>query len=211
MAPLPSMRVPNASVPLMAREPPVQHHPAPPHPYSRHPPYAYDDDDDDDEPPQSRPRSGPDSRRSRSRRDVSPQSHHYRSTPVSRRSPRTSVSESEYETDVTMDSEDERHVRPPPHHGKAVDVAPVSHSLMHERLNRNRVIYEEEEAVDDRPESSYPRPRSPSRQPSRRPSHHHSQKSSGKQDRLQYQRPRNDYREEDDVVDDEPSHYAPRR
>jgi hypothetical protein len=179
------------------------HQPAVPHQYHRHPAYTYEEDDE--EPP---PRPGPESRRSRSRRDVSPQSaHHYRSTPVSRRSPRTSVSESEYETDVTMDSDDERVIHPP--HGKGVDVAPVSRSVMHERLNRNRVIHEEDvEGEEERHTSSYGRRRSPSRQPSRQHSRHPSHRSSKQEAKQeQYRRPREGYLDED-LVDEEPAHYG---
>lgn len=112
------------------------------------------------------------------------------------------MSESEYETEVTMDSEDER-MYPP--HGKGVEVVPVSRSAMHERLNRNRdVIHEDEEHVprESRHAPSSGRRRSPSRQPSRQPSHRSSK-------REQYRRPHDEYPEENMVVEDERSHYAP--
>lgn len=95
-----SSRVPNASdsAPNMSR-----HH---------HPTYVgvIEEAEDDDEVAQTLP-SRPASRQTVSRRDVSPRSvHRYRSTPESRRSPRTSVSDSDDDaTDATSDSDDRIH------------------------------------------------------------------------------------------------------
>jgi len=197
-----SMRVPNPSAPMLGRSSTTSHH-------HRRPAYIYEEDDDDDEPPPP-PRSGPGSRPARSRRAVSPQSgRHYRSTP-SRQSPRTSVSESEYETDVTMDSDDERAMYPPPPHDKVAEVAPVSRTLMHERLNRNRDA-DFDDGRDRPPRDSRHAPsngRHPpqSRQPSRQPSH----RSSNKRD--EYRRPRTqDFRDDAMVMDDSRSYYGSKR
>ncbi|KAK4671156.1 hypothetical protein QC764_602850 [Podospora pseudoanserina] len=168
---------PNSTVPLvdtkaMARR--MQHRP------------SYDDDDDDDEPP-IRP-SRPASRQTMaSRRDQSSRSaHRYRSTPESRRSPRTSMSDSEGETDVTEDSLEEVVIQQPTRRRKppAVPTAPVPPPApsMHERLNRRteepeiEVVYEDPDPEPDFASTRYEqsvgvgRSRAQSRAPSRAPS-----------------------------------------
>ena len=109
-----------------------------------------------------------DSRRTDSHRDGSPRSHHYRSTPDSRPSSRTSVTESEDETDVPAQKEEKR-----------PSIIPDKESLR-ERLNTTRrresrrhrrneqVIYEED--LDNERETR----RRPSLDDRRSPSRHSS-------------------------------------
>ncbi|KAK0745185.1 hypothetical protein B0T21DRAFT_408231 [Apiosordaria backusii] len=150
---------------------------------------SYDNDDDDDEPP-IRP-SRPASRQTMaSRRDQSSRSaHRYRSTPESRRSPRTSMSDSENETDVTSDSLEEVVIQQPTRRRKppsvpVVPTAPVPPPApsMHERLNRRsegpeiEVVYEDPDPEPDFASTRYEqsvgvgRSRAQSRAPSRAPS-----------------------------------------
>ncbi|KAK3390954.1 hypothetical protein B0H63DRAFT_127913 [Podospora didyma] len=194
-----SMRVPNSSVPVLARAATMPH---------RRPTCVYeeeeeddDEDDDDDEEDEEevvvRPRMRPDSRRSRSesRRELSPRSAHpYRSTPESRRSMRTSVPDSDNETDVTRSSDNDEPVH---HHAKGIPVAPPAPAAPaaptprsdRERWNRRPKVevpvYEDaipERAPRHTHTSSFGGRRSPSRH------------SSAKRD--QYRRPREVYREE---------------
>lgn len=165
-----SMRLPNAPVPVVntARAP------------SRHrrPTYVYeeddDDDDEDDDDPPRRP-SRPVSRQAVSRRDVS--THRYRSTPESRRSPRTSVSDSEDDTKVTSDSEEEQVIEPPrnKHHLPPAPIAPAVppappapaiHSSLQERLSRQPEVEYEEPDSTSKYAPSVGRHRSRSRAPS---------------------------------------------
>ncbi|KAJ9132512.1 RBR-type E3 ubiquitin transferase [Pleurostoma richardsiae] len=96
-----------------------------------------------------------DSRRSGSRRDVSPPSaHQYRSTPDTRRSSRTSVSESDDETDVTVSTQDEREERSPRRQVKDLYVVPVErrrrrHHQSRPRKTQQEIIYEEEDGEDE--------------------------------------------------------------
>ncbi|EAQ88014.1 hypothetical protein CHGG_04633 [Chaetomium globosum CBS 148.51] len=156
-----SMRVPNASVPTPPRRPTCIIEPA----------------DEDDASPSGPSR--PVSRQTIARRDVSPRSAHpYRSTPESRRSPRTSVSDSEDDTDATSDSDSEQVILP---RGKlpAVPSAPPpmpagAHGSLQERLmQRPEMVYEEEDGTSRYAPSarhrSLSRPASSGQDPYRRP------------------------------------------
>ncbi|KAK4156522.1 putative E3 ubiquitin-protein ligase ARI4 [Chaetomidium leptoderma] len=140
-----SMRVPNASVPVLDT--------APAH---RRPTCTIEEsDDDDDENAAPSGPSRPVSRQTIARREISPRSaHRYRSTPESRRSPRTSVSDSENDTDATSDSE-EQVIHPRGKHLPAVPMAPAVpsapptpaiHNSLQERLSRRpEMVYEDED------------------------------------------------------------------
>lgn len=147
-------RVPNGTVPAVDTTP-----------AHRRPTYIhekngddYDDDDDDDDngPPPSGP-SRPVSRQTIARRAPSVRStHRYRSTPESRRSPRTSVSDSEDDTGVTTDSASEeviihnpKHLPPAPMVPSVPSVPPANgmHETLQERLSRRpEMVYEETDA-----------------------------------------------------------------
>lgn len=131
-----SARNPSAAAPGLSRAATISH---------RQPAYIYDDEDN----------SRSDSRRSRSRRDVSPRSAHlYRSMPGSRRSSRTSLSEPDADTDFTSSTEDERTSK----HGKALQskhIAPQPLPSPPPRVprpprSRRDVIYEEDDIVESR-------------------------------------------------------------
>ncbi|KAL2158968.1 hypothetical protein VTH06DRAFT_2998 [Thermothelomyces fergusii] len=146
---LKSRRVPNEAVSPADR--------APPH---RRPTYVFEDDDADDTddaaPPRSRP-SRPSSRQTIARRESSPRSaHRYRSTPESRRSVRTSVSDSEDDTGATTGSDSEQVIlppgKPPPPAPMAPPIPPVPstaaavRSSLQERLSRRpEMVYEEDD------------------------------------------------------------------
>ncbi|KAB5571997.1 hypothetical protein GE09DRAFT_1216599 [Coniochaeta sp. 2T2.1] len=89
-------------------------------------------------------RSRSDSRRSDSRRDLS--SHLYRSMAGSRRSSRTSLSESDADTDITTSTQDEKHL-----HSKHVPpAAPPPPRVPKPSKSRKDVIYEEDAPVERR-------------------------------------------------------------
>jgi hypothetical protein len=160
------MRVPNASVPILDSAPTLSQH--------RRPTYIYEEDDDEYDDPTRRP-SRPVSRQTVSRRDAS--THRYRSTPESRRSPRTSVSDSEHDTQVTSDSDEEQAIRPRDKHLPPAPVAPavpaappapaISSSLQ-ERLSRQPEMEYEEPDSTSRYAPSVGRHRSQSRPASSR-------------------------------------------
>ncbi|KAH6631872.1 hypothetical protein F5144DRAFT_490702 [Chaetomium tenue] len=153
-----SMRVPNASVPMPPRRPTCIIEPA----------------DEDDASPSGPSR--PVSRQTIARRDVSPRSAHRYRTPESRRSPRTSVSDSEDDTDATSDSEQ---VILPRGKLPAVPSAPPpmpagAHGSLQERLmQRPEMVYEEEDGTSRYAPSarhrSLSRPASSGQDPYRRP------------------------------------------
>ncbi|KAL2023395.1 hypothetical protein VTK56DRAFT_2752 [Thermocarpiscus australiensis] len=167
-----SMRVPNASMSVLATAPTRSHH--------RRPTYELEEDEDDDAAPSGPSR--PVSRQTVSRRNTSPRStHRYRSTPESRRSPRTSVSDSEDDTEDTSDSDEEQVIQP---HNKHLPPAPVApavppappapavHSSLQERLKRRpEMVYEEPDSTS-RYAPSVGRHRSLSRAPSSRRDHY---------------------------------------
>jgi hypothetical protein len=136
-----SMRVPNASVPVLDT--------ASAH---RRPTCIIEEDDDDDDHAPSRP-SRPSSRQTIARRESS--AHRYRSTPESRRSPRTSRSDSDDDTDATEDSDEEQVIHHRPKHLPPVPIpptapsappAPAVHSSLQERLSRRpEMVYEDDE------------------------------------------------------------------
>ncbi|KAK4214820.1 putative E3 ubiquitin-protein ligase ARI4 [Rhypophila decipiens] len=151
-------------------------------------------------------RSRSQSRHPGSRRDGSPRSAHpYRSTPVSRRSPRTSMSDSEGETDVSS-VVDDRAIQP---RDKALDAAPVLHMSMHDRINRRQDANSDQVMMDETQIYHVPSvgdEQPPSRRSSRR--------------RDQYRRPQIVHDEYDDAfhqvyhhssVDDERSRSRPKR
>ncbi|KAL2131540.1 hypothetical protein VTI74DRAFT_4917 [Chaetomium olivicolor] len=163
-----SMRVPNASVPVLDT--------APAH---RRPTCIIEEVDDEDAAPSGPSR--PVSRQTIARRDTSPRSaHRYRSTPESRRSPRTSVSDSEDDTDATSDSDSDseqvilrhrKHLPPAPMAPPVPSAppAPAIHSSLQERLSRQpEMVYEEEGDGTSRYAPSMARARSLSRPPSSR-------------------------------------------
>ncbi|KAK4227869.1 hypothetical protein QBC38DRAFT_182086 [Podospora fimiseda] len=163
-----SMRAPNASVPVVGKVPK-------PHP-------IYEEDDDDEPPSRSARPSRPSSRQTVARHDLSSRSggHRYRSTttPESRRSPRTSVSDSDEDTEATSD--EEMVIQPPRKQFPRVPMAPAvpapppasAMDPMYERLNRRPEI--EYESPDPEPDTASrytqsmarPRSRSQSRAPS---------------------------------------------
>ncbi|GAB1318988.1 RBR-type E3 ubiquitin transferase [Madurella fahalii] len=162
-----SMRLPNASVPVLDRARTPSRH--------RRPTYVYEEDDDDDDDDDNAPRgpSRPQSRQAIARRDVS--THRYRSTPESRRSPRTSVSDSEDDTKVTSDSDEEQVIHPRDKHlppapiapaVPAAPPAPALHSSLQERLSRQPEVEYEEPDSTSRYAPSMGRHRSRSRAPS---------------------------------------------
>ncbi|KAL2264318.1 hypothetical protein VTK26DRAFT_7284 [Humicola hyalothermophila] len=139
-----SMRVPNASVPVLDRTRSSSHH--------RRPTCVIEEADDDDVAPSGPSR--PVSRQTIARRDPSPRSaHRYRSTPESRRSPRTSVSDSEDDTDATSNSDEEQVIQPRGKHPPPVPMAPavpaapkipIVRTSLQERLTRQpEMVYEE--------------------------------------------------------------------
>lgn len=175
-----NMRVPNASVPVLDTA-------------SRHrrPTCIVEEEDDDDEDAAPSGPSRPVSRQTIARREMSPRSaHRYRSTPESRRSPRTSVSDSENDTEATSDSDEEQVILPrgskhlpavpmaPP--GPPVPSAPPApavHSALQERLSRRPVMVYEDDELDATSRyapsagrhRSRSRPASSKRDPYRRP------------------------------------------
>ncbi|KAK3306990.1 uncharacterized protein B0T15DRAFT_160586 [Chaetomium strumarium] len=163
-----SMRVPNASVPVLDTAPAPSHH--------RRPTCIIEeeDDDDTDDLAPSGP-SRPVSRQTISRRDTSPRSApRYRSTPESRRSPRTSVSDSEDDTEATSDSDEEqiirprgKHLPPPAPVAPPVPSAPPAaavHNSVRERSSRRpEMVYEEDGDGTSRYTRSVARHRSLSR------------------------------------------------
>ncbi len=141
-----SMRVPNASVPVLDTAPSLSHH--------RRPTCIVEEVDDEDGTPSGPSR--PVSRQTMARRDMSPRSaHRYRSTPESRRSPRTSVSDSEDDTEATTDSDEEQVIQPRGKHLPPAPIAPAVppappvpaiHNALQERLNRRpEMVYEDDE------------------------------------------------------------------
>lgn len=164
-----SMRVPNASVPVLDTA--AAH---------RRPTCIIEEDDDDDDDPAPSGPSRPVSRQTIARREISPRSaHRYRSTPESRRSPRTSVSDSEDDTDATSDSDEEQVIEPRSKHlppapmAPAVPPAPQLNTVpasLQERLSRRpEMVYEEEDGDGvSRYAPSVARHRSLSRPPSSR-------------------------------------------
>ncbi|KAK4193770.1 hypothetical protein QBC35DRAFT_480209 [Podospora australis] len=157
------MRVPNSTMPLMNNTVATSHSRAQP---------IYEEEDDEDEPPSRRSR--PASRQTASRRDLSSRSaHRYRSTPESTR--RTSLSDSDDDTDVTSESVEEVVIRGPTRKvpiappAPAPPPAPPANSSMHDRLNRRpEIVYEDPDPEPDMA-SRYTqsvRHRSPSRAPS---------------------------------------------
>lgn len=152
-----SMRLPNASsVPMLDRARSASRH--------RRPTCVIEEIDDDDDVAPSGP-SRPVSRQTIARRDISPRSaHRYRSTPESRRSPRTSVSDSEDDTEATSNSNEEQVIQPRGKHLPAVPMAPpvpsappapVIHSALQQRLNRQpEMVYEEEDDDEEEEEDA---------------------------------------------------------
>jgi hypothetical protein len=173
-----SMRRPNAAVSAVDRAPAPSKHWRPTFVVEE-----VDDDDEDDDAAPSGP-SRPVSRQTLSRRDTSPRSaHRYRSTPESRRSPRTSVSDSEDDTEATSDSDAERVIRPraakhlpPVPIAPAVPSAPPAaaiHTAIQERPGRPReMVYEEDGDGTSRYAPSVARHRSLSRPASSRRDHY---------------------------------------
>lgn len=160
------MRMPNASMAVLDTAPAPSHH--------RRPTCIIEEEDDDSDDAAPSGPSRPVSRQTISRRDISPRSaHRYRSTPESRRSPRTSVSDSEDGTDATSDSPEEQVIQargkhfPPPPFAPAVPAAPPAaavHASVQERLSRRpEMVYEEEEDGTSRYAPSVARHRSQSR------------------------------------------------
>ncbi|KAJ4300300.1 hypothetical protein N0V88_002973 [Collariella sp. IMI 366227] len=153
-----NMRVPNASVPIVDRPPPRRR------PTCNISVVSVSDDDAAPSGP-----SRPVSRQTIARRDTSPRSvHRYRSTPESRRSPRTSVSDSEADTDATTDDESEElflapgNAFPGPH-------GPACSPQYTERIKRQpEMVIEEEGDATSRYAPSMARARSLSRPPSSR-------------------------------------------
>lgn len=153
-SPAASMRAPNASVPLVGKVPTM---PTNPHP-------IYEEDDDDEPPLRSARSSRPASRQTVARHDLSSRSgRHYRSTttPESRRSPRTSVSDSDEDTDATTDSAEEVVIQPSSRKQyprvpmvPAVPAPPTASAMdpMYERLNRRPEI--EYESPDPEPDTA---------------------------------------------------------
>ncbi len=170
-----SMRVPKASVPVQDT-PPVHRRPTCIVEEEDDDDDDSDDDDDDDNGEPSGP-SRPHSRQTIARREISPRSAHpYRSTPESRRSPRTSVSDSEDETDATSDSDEEqviqprgKHLPPAPMAPAVPSAPPAVHPSLQERLSRRpEMVYEDEEGDGISRYAPSARHRSLSRPPSSR-------------------------------------------
>ena len=199
-----SLRPPNPVVPVGVHAGPLQTRPPAPVVEHRRPTYVYEIEDE---------RSRSDSRRSGSRRDDSLRSAHpYRSTPISRRSPANSVSESDGETETTVSS----HEFDRDHGGERPggrDVPPVAPDPIHHDPGRHypprrgEVVYEEE-VVDRRPRYPPPVvPPAPAPGPGdRRSSSHHSSDRE-----LPYRRPRMDSRESDHGRRGEESSRSPSR
>ena len=170
-----SMRVPKASVPVQDT-PPVHRRPTCIIEEEDDDDDDSEDDDDDDNGEPSGP-SRPHSRQTIARREISPRSAHpYRSTPESRRSPRTSVSDSEDGTDATSDSDEEqviqprgKHLPPAPMAPAVPSAPPAVHPSLHERLSRRpEMVYEDEEGDGLSRYAPSARHRSLSRPPSSR-------------------------------------------
>ena len=169
-----SMRVPKASVPVQDT-PPVHRRPTCIIEEEDDDDDSDEDDDDDNGEPSGPSR--PHSRQTIARREISPRSAHpYRSTPESRRSPRTSVSDSEDETDATSDSDEEqviqprgKHLPPAPMAPAVPSAPPAVHPSLQERLSRRpEMVYEDEEGDGISRYAPSARHRSLSRPPSSR-------------------------------------------